>query len=98
VRNYYESRLNDEQRENFRENLRKCLTDSYVVVEFEKSDGTMRVMNCSLLEVPQTDEVRPATRTANPDVCRTWEVGTGWRSFRYDRILSVKISPANGEV
>ena len=70
--------------------LNKLLKNNVVVVRFTKSDGTERVMNCTLradMVVPHektTDRVKPI----NEEVCPVWDIDKGaWRSFRYDSVI-----------
>jgi hypothetical protein len=72
-------------------------------VEFVKSDGTVRAMNCTLSEdlgakytVNESADnptavagLAPA-RKVNSDVCKIWDVDqAAWRSFRWDRLRRI---------
>ena len=78
--------------------LKNLLEQNVVVVDFTKLNGDKRVMTCTLRE----DMKPPATKTdtmsqkkvreMSDAVVSVWDVNAkGWRSFRYDRINSIKI-------
>lgn len=72
-------------------NLKESLTKSVLTVEFEKLDGTLRTMRCTLdpSVVPQTEGT--SNRKPNDNVQVVWDVeAQGWRSFRIDRIKNVE--------
>ena len=80
------------------QDLRNQLTQNVMVVDFTKLNGDKRVMTCTLRE----DIKPPATKTdtmslkkvrdVTEAVISVWDVNAkGWRSFRYDRVNSVKI-------
>lgn len=89
-----------EEQEKFKTQLHEMLIAGQVVVEFEKADGAMRVMTSTLN--PQIIPPAPPpkvlaegeiakTKKPNPDVCAVWDVNaTAWRSFRFDRVKSIK--------
>lgn len=99
--NYYEQSAEDE-REEFRKWVKSVLHDGKVLVEFVKSDGTTRVMNCTLSEehgaiytmnenkqVPVEQAHKPPK--VNNDVCKIWDIDQGaWRSFRWDRLKRIE--------
>ena len=68
-----------------------------VEVTFEKNDGSTRVMKCTLSEniIPVSTETTKAVvkkKQHNPDVLPVWDIeASGWRSFRYDSIQTVKV-------
>lgn len=75
--------------------LKTLLQNNVVSVTFEKSDGTTRVMKCTLLQeylpVVSLDENKK-TRQENLDVMPVWDTeNLGWRSFRYDSIKRVEV-------
>lgn len=91
--NYY-TQANEDEKARFRGWLRSMLLMGPVEVKFKKSDGTERVMNCTLEEgvaVPhenKTDRVKKP----NPDVCPVWDLKKEqWRSFRYDSIMEINL-------
>lgn len=70
-------------------------TTDLVEVTFTKSDGSERVMQCTLKEslvVPyenKTDRVR----AENTDVLRVWDLEkSAWRGFRLDSIKNVNFN------
>lgn len=76
-----------------REGIRNLLRESVVEITFTKTDGTSRVMKCTLSEefLPQiTKESGSTTKTPNPDVCPVWDMeNQAWRSFRWDSITKI---------
>jgi hypothetical protein len=72
------------------ENLRK----SVAKVVFNKTDGSEREMNCTLMEeyIPQKeDSVRHVPRSDNDNVLAVWDIDNkGWRSFRLDSITNIQ--------
>lgn len=79
----------------FKETLQAELPNREVVVEFKKLNGDYRKMTCTLQEsvVPTpvaSDEEINRNRKPNENVCVVWDVNAnGWRSFRWDSIISV---------
>ena len=74
-----------------------------MLIEFVKSDGTVRAMNCTLSEQHGAqhkiaESVETVNNTAekppvkvNEDVCRVWDVEqAAWRSFRWDRLTRIE--------
>lgn len=74
-----------------------------VLIEFVKSDGSIRAMNCTLseqhgavhkiVEAKETvnNSVDPAPAKVNQDVCRIWDIDqAAWRSFRWDRLKRIE--------
>lgn len=62
-------------------------------VTFTKSDGTERVMVCSLLEqyLPALMTGSELTTKDNPDVLAVMDLeARGWRSFRINSIINVE--------
>ena len=77
------------------ETIKSGITD----IVFEKKDGTLREMKCTLKDdmLPVVEDLfegeAKAVRKANPDVFSVWDiVSEGWRSFRWDSLKTV-----NGE-
>lgn len=63
-------------------------------VSFIKKDGTGRVMNCSLEDkyLPTLMDDSEVVTKDNPDVLSVWDIdNSGWRSFRINSIVSVKV-------
>jgi hypothetical protein len=87
-----------------KEELKSILLDHVAMVKFTKTDGTEREMRCTLIShyIPQTvseETIKKSTKSENPDVLAVWDVDSdGWRSFKLDSILSVKVeSEVDGE-
>lgn len=86
--------------------LKETLTKGIVTVTFEKLDGTLREMRCTLqadMLPPQFNEAadpqflqetaKPKPRAENPNVLSVWDIEShGWRSFRIDSIKSIMVS------
>ena len=74
--------------------LSELLRNGKLEVSFIKKDGTGRVMNCSLEEKylsPMMEDTETVTKD-NPDVLSVWDIdNNGWRSFRINSIVSVKV-------
>ena len=78
--------------------LKAQLEQNVLVVDFAKLNGDKRVMTCTLREdmkpaATKTDTMsQKKVREISDAVVSVWDVNAkGWRSFRYDRINSVKI-------
>ena len=78
--------------------LKAQLEQNVLVVDFTKLNGDKRVMTCTLREdikpaATKTDTMsQKKVREISDAVVRVWDVNAkGWRSFRYDRINSIKI-------
>ena len=73
--------------------LKEDLKNGVHTVVFEKKDGTIREMRCTLQQdmLPQfLSEVAPVAKTENPDTLAVWDVdNNGWRSFRVDSVQTV---------
>jgi hypothetical protein len=84
--------------------LRECLKKGVVTVVFEKVNGDVRTMRCTLsdLYIPQVPEEGPKmlseydgqvpkpTRQLNDDVQPVWDIDAqAWRSFRYDSLTYI---------
>ncbi len=80
-----------------KKNLRKWLGEHLaygpVTVVFEKKDGTLREMRCTLKDVPQYERKTESetTRKKNDEVMSVYDMDkTEWRSFRIDSIKEIK--------
>lgn len=90
-----------EEQDQFRRAVREVLHLTTVLVEFEKADGSTRVMTCTLsdahgakytktpiVENAAADAAKP--KKVNTDVCPVWDIHAGaWRSFRWDRLKRI---------
>lgn len=87
--------------------VRRLLQTTTVEVEFVKSDGTLRVMRCTLnpehlptspVNVPEpvdgiVKESRSARKQPDPHSIRVFDLDQqAWRSFRFDRLKRVTVS------
>jgi hypothetical protein len=77
-----------------RDNIEEALRANVAEVRFTKSDGTERIMKCTLREdlvvrhVKKTDRVKEV----NLDIVPVFDVEKNeWRSFRVDSVKSVSI-------
>ena len=64
-----------------------------VTVVFEKKDGTLREMRCTLKDVPQYERKTESetTRKKNDEVMSVYDMDKSeWRSFRIDSIKELK--------
>ena len=63
--------------------LKETLFSGIATVTFEKADGSLREMRCTL---------QPTPRKENLDVLAVWDIDAGgWRSFRMDSIKSIVV-------
>lgn len=75
--------------------LKGLLSNSVVTVTFTKTDGTERVMKCTLKqeEIIASEKKTDRTKVVNEEVINVWDVEKGgWRSFRLDSITQVQAS------
>jgi hypothetical protein len=90
------------QRQTFRIWVRKLLWDRSILVEFEKADKTIRIMECTLSEKHgakykpielNPNELFPKEAPAkkkNDEICSVWDVrNSSWKSFRWDRLKKI---------
>jgi hypothetical protein len=81
--------------EAWRDGIRSTLKLRDANVEFEKANGQMRKMLCTLREecTPEyTEKGKPAKRP-NDDVIAVWDLDiSGWRSFRFDKLTSIEFN------
>lgn len=87
----------------WREDVSNMLKRRVARVIFKKANGEIRTMDCTLMEsmlaVDAKIEGRIGStlpRKPNPDVLSVWDIEKDdWRSFRWDRVCSVKYLPAS---
>ena len=75
-----------------REEIKAGLNTAIATVVFEKADGTLRTMRCTLLAeyLPVLNEDQVSKRKENDEVLAVWDLDNGgWRSFRIDSIKSI---------
>jgi hypothetical protein len=84
-----------------REEVASGLKSAIATVVFEKADGTLRTMRCTLMEsyLPEATENKTGRKKAhNDEVVSVWDLENGgWRSFRLDSIQSLSYSPVEGD-
>lgn len=76
----------------FKNWLGQLLQAETVTVEFTKSDGSNRVMRCTLKpEHLPTQSLTESRKIPNHDVCVVWDIeAKGWRSFRWNSVTRVQ--------
>lgn len=65
-------------------------TNEQVTITFKKSDGTDRVMNCTL-----KDSVIPLVENpkASDNLCTVWDTDlNSWRSFKFENIKQINFT------
>jgi hypothetical protein len=76
--------------------LKETLSKGIMTVTFEKLDGTLREMRCTLQTEflpPQLLQEGAKPRAENPNVLSVWDIEShGWRSFRIDSIKSIVVT------
>lgn len=83
----------DIMNQEWRDNLKATLAQGEGTVSFTKLNGQERVMRCTLKEdvIPPYSEKGTRKNPPSGDVLVVWDLEIGeWRTFRYDRITSVK--------
>lgn len=79
--------------DNTKETIKGKLQQGPVTINFTKADGTVRKMICTLEEgaiPPAEPKKTERVKKENDDVLAVWDLeAQGWRSFRFDSILSV---------
>jgi len=75
--------------------LKQDLTDNIVTVVFEKIDGSLREMRCTLKSEylpPQLLLEDKPQRAQSDSTLSVWDIDNGgWRSFRIDSIKNITI-------
>lgn len=80
-----------------KEQLQSILREEVATVTFTKTDGSERVMKCTLdpSYIPPVivDESKPKKeRKENPDLILVWDTeNSGWRSFKLSSIKTIDI-------
>ena len=73
-------------------NIMNMLKNNIVNVKFTKTDGSERDMRCTLMEafIKPHDKKTDREKKVNEDIVSVWDIEKeGWRSFRYDSIISI---------
>lgn len=94
VEGYYVNATPAEQKK-FRSWLKGVLKNETATLTFQKKDGTMRVMKCSLREdhMPSYEKKTERVRATNEETLSVVDMEKNeWRSFRYDSIRKIEFS------
>lgn len=89
------AQADESERQVFRDWVTGLLKTNDAVIEFTKTDGTLRKMTATLKPdvVVVTESKTGRVKKENTEVCSVWDTeAKGWRSFRFDRIKSVQFS------
>ena len=81
----FEPRRNDDD---YRREIEDLLRNNYGEFTFQKVDGSVRIMRCTLLPsvIPETN--RELKASARPGVATLFDVDIGeWRSLKYDNVM-----------
>jgi hypothetical protein len=76
--------------------LKENLAKSVAKVVFNKSDGSIRIMNCTLMAdyLPMViieEKVAHVPRKQNDEVLAVWDLDNhGWRSFNINSVIEVQ--------
>lgn len=77
-----------------KDTLRKELKEGVKTITFTKTDGSQRVLKCTLQEsvLPIVDTTKTvAAKKQSDEALAVWDIeNAGWRSFRFDSIISVQ--------
>lgn len=94
IEGYYATGSAKDQKK-FREFLKGVLKNETATLTFQKKDGTMRVMKCSLREehMPSYEKKTERVRASNDETLSVVDLEKNeWRSFRYDSIRRIEFS------
>jgi len=76
-----------------KESLIKWLQENTLRVTFTKTDGSKRVMLCTLRRdlLPKKDTTVESKSRARPEsIISVWDLeAKGWRSFKFENVISV---------
>jgi uncharacterized protein YccT (UPF0319 family) len=84
--------VDTKEQKKFQDWLKSHLKMGAVELTFQKKDGTMRVMNCTLEEskLPVYEKKTERTKTASTETLSVLDLDKNeWRSFRYDSIQQI---------
>ena len=74
-----------------KDTLEQMLNEYTLLVKFKKLDGDERIMTCTkaLSYIPEAFHPKNNNVRHNKNI-NVWDINAhGWRSFRYDRVISV---------
>lgn len=81
-----------------KEDVKALLHDGVCEITFTKVNGEERVMKCTLNEkllpaqIDLEEAIQNKSKKSNPDVYAVYDVvANGWRSFRWDSLISCKV-------
>lgn len=82
------------EQEHFRKWLRGVLKTEKVELTFKKKDGTIRVMNCTLLEseLPETEKNKEAQKENEASMPVFDLDKKEWRAFRFDSVKQINFT------
>lgn len=73
--------------------LHGLLNEGIVTVEFEKKDGSLREMKCTLKDTPVVEKKTETVRKPNNEVMSVFDVDLQeWRSFRLDSLKKIEMA------
>lgn len=90
--------FDSKEKTKFRKWLSSHLAYGEVFVTFEKKDGTLREMRCTLKDgvVPTYEKKTETDRKKNNEVMAVFDLDKNeWRSFRFDSIKEVRFDIAS---
>lgn len=85
------------EKNSLKENLSKC----FAKITFNKTDGTLREMLCTLMPeylpvLQHLDESPKIPRKENDNVLAVWDIDSQeWRSFHCDSIINIEYIGVN---
>lgn len=79
-----------------REEVVAGLKSGFAIVSFEKADGSMRTMRCTLdHDVLPKMKASKTKRDINEEIISVWDMDKeDWRSFRLDMVTRIDYYPA----
>lgn len=80
------------KKQKYAADLIEHLKASICTVVFEKTDGTERVMKCTLRDdiIVPYEKKTDKNKVVNPNIIAVWDVEVNdWRSFKYDSVKEV---------
>jgi hypothetical protein len=84
-----------------KETLKEALAKYVAEITFNKVDGSVRKMNCTLMtdylpQVISEEQAAHVPRVQTDEVLAVWDLDKqGWRSFRLDSIINVNYIGVN---
>ncbi len=79
--------------------LRSVLRSEIMTVTFEKLDGTIREMRCTLIEskIPDASKPKNSGKAQSDDSIAVFDLEKqGWRSFRFDSVRRIQFTLGEG--